>query len=483
MEQFGYLPPLRRWWWLLIAATFVAGSAGAAVANRMTPTYEAEAQVLVGPINTDRDTLLASGQLAQTYAELATRGPLLEAAVEALALDISPRRLRASVSASANDITRLVSIKVRDQDATRAAAVANTVADHLARESTGDSTDVTGLVTVIDPAATPQSPVQPQVPLIVGLAGIVGLVGALAVVLGTERLRDRIGGPQELAELTHTDVIGVIPRPNSPAARRSALIVDGAPHSDAATSYRLLAAKLQFGPTGEAINSMVVMSPRVGRAGTDVAVNLAAALAASGRDVLLAGFEDAGRTGELLGVPSRPGLISRLAAGEPVELVEVPVGHGRSAYVLPHDPLARETLTPSLAVDVLRSQTGQQGVAIVSVDPIAESSNAVIWARAADAVVLVVDPKEVRRRDVVRAIEAIRPVTAGVTAPVLYDGHGRHPAPLEKDHGDELTDGHALAVRPDTSVGPPSADATPNGDSGWAPLPREPAVYEGGSHE
>ena len=68
MELTGYLAVARRWWWTLLVATWVAAMAGLLVATRITPTYEAQAQLLVGPINTDSDTLRASGLLVQTYA-------------------------------------------------------------------------------------------------------------------------------------------------------------------------------------------------------------------------------------------------------------------------------------------------------------------------------------------------------------------------------------------------------------------------------
>ena len=77
MELTGYLAVARRWWWTLLVATWVAAMAGLLVATRITPTYEAQAQLLVGPINTDSDTLRASGLLVQTYAQLAISPPLL----------------------------------------------------------------------------------------------------------------------------------------------------------------------------------------------------------------------------------------------------------------------------------------------------------------------------------------------------------------------------------------------------------------------
>ena len=49
-------------------------------------TYEAEVELLTGPISTDEGTVHASGALARTYSELAVSGPLLERAAGRLGL-------------------------------------------------------------------------------------------------------------------------------------------------------------------------------------------------------------------------------------------------------------------------------------------------------------------------------------------------------------------------------------------------------------
>jgi len=67
----------RRWRTLLVVAALVAGIVGYAVGAGGHKTYEAKAVLLVGPINTDLDTVKAAGQLGQTYAELATTQPVL----------------------------------------------------------------------------------------------------------------------------------------------------------------------------------------------------------------------------------------------------------------------------------------------------------------------------------------------------------------------------------------------------------------------
>ena len=77
VELSGYLAVARRWWWTLLVATWVAAISGYVVASQIPATYEAETQLLVGPYNTDVDTLRAAGAMVQTYAGLVTTTPLL----------------------------------------------------------------------------------------------------------------------------------------------------------------------------------------------------------------------------------------------------------------------------------------------------------------------------------------------------------------------------------------------------------------------
>ena len=84
MELSGYLAVAKRWWWTLLVATWVAAISGYVVASSIPPTYEAETQLLVGPYNTDVDTLRAAGNLVQTYADLVTTTPLLDSAIKVI---------------------------------------------------------------------------------------------------------------------------------------------------------------------------------------------------------------------------------------------------------------------------------------------------------------------------------------------------------------------------------------------------------------
>jgi len=130
---------VRRWWWVLLVGTVVAGLVAYALVSTVDEKYTAQARMLVGPIAADKDTLEAAGQLARTYAELATSEPLVASVAREIGRDEPVKDIVEDMTTSSNDINRIVSVSVTDTDAGRAARMANGVAQRLttiAREST-----------------------------------------------------------------------------------------------------------------------------------------------------------------------------------------------------------------------------------------------------------------------------------------------------------------------------------------------------------
>src|SRR5690348_9729375 len=135
MQGSGFIPLVKRSWLILLLGTVIAGVSAYVVAKHATPTYEADVSLLTGPLNADFDTLRASGTLARTYADIAKSRPLLEqtAAQEHLKVDIDKFRKR--VVTNSNDVTRIVTIGVRESDRALAARLANGLARNLIRQT------------------------------------------------------------------------------------------------------------------------------------------------------------------------------------------------------------------------------------------------------------------------------------------------------------------------------------------------------------
>src|SRR6186997_690998 len=124
----GLMPLVRRWWWLLIAGAVVGAVAAYVVASNATKSYEAEAQLLVGPVSGDYPTLQASGAIGRTYAELAHSRRIVETAARTAGVTLTRDQVDNAVSADSNDVTRILDLHARYQNPEAAAKLAGAVA-------------------------------------------------------------------------------------------------------------------------------------------------------------------------------------------------------------------------------------------------------------------------------------------------------------------------------------------------------------------
>ena len=143
MELRQIVSALLKWWWLLLASMVVAG-ASAYLGSRSTPhLYMAHTTVMVGqalqnPNPTSSD--FYTGQvLAQSYADLATREPVLRAALDALGLTWDWGYLKGMVTSRVIPGTQLLEIAVVDANPQRAKVLADEMVNQLIRQSPAGS--------------------------------------------------------------------------------------------------------------------------------------------------------------------------------------------------------------------------------------------------------------------------------------------------------------------------------------------------------
>jgi capsular polysaccharide biosynthesis protein len=212
----GFILLVRRWWWLIGLGALVGALAAWLIASHAGKTYQADTSLLVGPVSGDFSTLHASGELGKTYAELAASRPVVQAAARSARVSLTPSEMQSAVTASSNDVTRIIDIRVRDRNPFAAARLADAVGQQLlelrvrlpvqqtdaAKTILGDPSLATlshaqrqavrgavgrfgwsstaGDLAVVESAVPSRHPVAPKVGLLVLLAA---LGGALAAVL------------------------------------------------------------------------------------------------------------------------------------------------------------------------------------------------------------------------------------------------------------------------------------------------------------
>jgi capsular polysaccharide biosynthesis protein len=309
----GMVAVLRRWRTMLVAAALAAGVCGYVVADRASPTYETSAVMLVGPINADLDTLRAAGQLAQTYAQLATSRPLVSATGRRLGLS----GVGGGISASANQVTRLLTIKVRDHDPARGARIANAHADELVSLATRRRSVGAGELHIVEAAQAAGSPSGPgPVPLAL-VAAAAGFLVALGVAALVDGFGATVHGVDDLGGLTSAGCVGALGRRAWRAAKAPTPVVERAPSSRAAGEYRLLAGRLHA--IGE--RSLLVLD--VEGAGPGVTANLGAAFGASGAHAAILDA-DAPELADVVSADDARQLLEGLLVGADVVIVHAP---------------------------------------------------------------------------------------------------------------------------------------------------------------
>jgi tyrosine-protein kinase len=126
MELKQYLSLLRRWAWLLALGLAVGALAGYIASLYQVPVFQASTRILVARAPQDKTsdmTYLTDQQLAQTYVQLLTTQPVLDAASLQLVYTVDAHRV--NVKPITN--TQIIQLTFEDNDPHRAADVANTL--------------------------------------------------------------------------------------------------------------------------------------------------------------------------------------------------------------------------------------------------------------------------------------------------------------------------------------------------------------------
>ena len=140
-----YLRIFRRRAWILVVFAIVIGGLGYYSAARQPVRYDSQATILVGGSFVRSDPTLSEieigNELVRTYARLAEEFSILNPTIEDLDLPLSVEGLRGIVSVGLSEDTSLLDIRVRYEDATLAATIANTIAEKLIESAPANLSD------------------------------------------------------------------------------------------------------------------------------------------------------------------------------------------------------------------------------------------------------------------------------------------------------------------------------------------------------
>ena len=201
---------------LIVLTAIIAGLAAFAYSSFVIkPQYTSTTRIYVVNRNqadkpglTNQD-LQAGAYLVKDYREIILSQDVLEKVVADQKLTMDAKTLGRKVSVTVPADTRIVSISVRDGNPEEASRIANALREEAAQKiiSVTRVSDVTTLEEA-RPATSPSSPNIRRNTMIATIAGV-GFV--TIIVLLVELLDDRVKRPEDIEEVMHISLLGVIP--------------------------------------------------------------------------------------------------------------------------------------------------------------------------------------------------------------------------------------------------------------------------------
>ena len=201
---------------LIVLAALVAGLAAFAYSSFMIkPQYASTTRIYVVNRNqadkpglTNQD-LQAGAYLVKDYREIILSQDVLEKVVADQKLTMDAKTLGRKVSVTVPADTRIVSISVRDGNPEEASRIANALRE-VAAQKIISVTRVSD-VTTLEEARPATSPSSPNIRRNTMMATIAGVGFVTIIVLLVELLDDRVKRPEDIEEVMHISLLGVVP--------------------------------------------------------------------------------------------------------------------------------------------------------------------------------------------------------------------------------------------------------------------------------
>lgn len=344
MELTDYWKVLRAHWVSILAIAVLGTLVGFGWALLQPKVYTANASGIVSAgVGTDIGSAMAGENYAKSrvksYLDLAMSRSVAASAAEATGLSDSPDALltRVRVENPLDTATLKVSASAGTPEEARDLAEAWVVAigDHVTElENSGAGADgAMSIVTFrsLDAAQLPSSPSSPNTKLAVAIGSLVGIVVAIGYALLRRVFDRRVHSTAEVEQETGMAVIGTIPAHKGFDDENRIILSTGgndrsqrgADEYAVAESLRELRTNLQFMNIDDPPRKIVVTSALPGEGKSTVISNLANAIAASGRPVIVI-------DGDL----RRPMLAKTFGLPEGAGLTDVLIGRAKIVDVL-----------------------------------------------------------------------------------------------------------------------------------------------------
>ncbi|MGK5498114.1 polysaccharide biosynthesis tyrosine autokinase [Streptomyces sp. URMC 125] len=277
---------------------------------------------------------------------------------------------------------------------------------------------------VVREGDAPGVPSGPGPAVLVAVGSVVGLAGGLVAAWIRSLLDPRARTPEEVRDALRAPVLGTLPRPDGGTELPE---VGPSREDERAETYRTIALRLLRHPRLAEPGALLVVAVREYPQTAATAVNLAAALAETGRDVLL--VEADPRSPELAGrLPLRGGTHRSPGVdwlGSP--RLAVDTGTAGRLVLLPgrRTPDAARAMNSPKLSRLLTGAADRGEYTVATTAPLLSHADGTAVAALVRGVVVVCDPGGTRRDDLVRARELVESVGGHVLGAVLHESGRR----------------------------------------------------------
>jgi succinoglycan biosynthesis transport protein ExoP len=283
-----YATVLWRYAGSILVLTLAAVGSAFAITRAQVPVYTSVESVVVEPRVLPNGT--AASQLADmgTEREIATSGSVAALAAKALKAPLDGITDGLSVRVPADThVLRFSYTSSRPPEAKRqASAFASAYIKYRASQTKSD--DGAPRARVITAATLPESPSSPSYPLNLGVALLIGICLGIGTAVLRDRFDDRLRGARELELHAGVPMLAAVPGARRlPAGMTAPLAILRAPESASAEAYRYLRTKILHTASMRDAQTLVLTSAGDDSDQAVCGANLAAAIALSGKRVIV----------------------------------------------------------------------------------------------------------------------------------------------------------------------------------------------------
>jgi non-specific protein-tyrosine kinase len=278
------------------------------------------------------------------------------------------------------------------------------------------------LLTIIEPAQLPSTPISPNTPLNVALAAAVAFVLATLAAMVLEYLDDSIKTANDFDSGLGLSVLANIYRMNDYESR-DALVTVAEPFSTIAESYRMLRTNLQFSAVDKPRKCIMVTSPGEGEGKSTMVANLAVTMAQADLKTIIVDADlRRPRQHSLFKVSNFTGLSEILCSVEPeIEsyLKETGVPNLQLLTAGPLPPNPSELLGSKRMGDLIEHLRQLADIVIFDSVPVLVASDSSVLAARVDGVVLIAWVNRTRQDTAREVIKRLKDVGANILGGVL----------------------------------------------------------------